>query len=244
MSPSENHLRAALRDGEGDPLDPGLVVVRAEAYRRARRGRIASMTAAAVTVAVVGVGGGLLLTNGSDNRSSADKAASAGGGKNALGSGSEYAASAPVAGNDAQGSAAIAPACPDSVPEVPLVASPTTRTTFYSATLASARVCSYSDAAKAAQRSIALTGANAASLGRSMTATQPGAVPCPTTTAAESPTFVVIAVYASGDEPLPIIAHWNTCGIVTNGPVTRSGWHPPASVEAFIAGIATPAPTS
>ncbi len=54
MSPNEFQLRAALRDGEGEHLDPDTVVARARAVTRARRDRRVRYLSVAAVVAVVG----------------------------------------------------------------------------------------------------------------------------------------------------------------------------------------------
>jgi hypothetical protein len=61
MSPTEFDLRAALRDGEGDGLDPDAVVDRAEAYRRQRRARVLGGLASAAVVAGLAVTGAVAL---------------------------------------------------------------------------------------------------------------------------------------------------------------------------------------
>src|SRR6478672_3896297 len=69
MSPNEEQLRAALREGEGDRPNADLIIVSARAARRSRR-RVAAAIAASVAV-VIAIGGGitaLSLRSGNSTR--------------------------------------------------------------------------------------------------------------------------------------------------------------------------------
>jgi hypothetical protein len=72
MSPNEEQLRAALREGEGDRPNADLIIASARAARRSRR-RVAAAIAASVAV-VIAIGGGitaLSLRSGNSPSSSA-----------------------------------------------------------------------------------------------------------------------------------------------------------------------------
>lgn len=138
MSPSENDLRAALRDGEGEPLDVDHVLARGRAARTRRRARALNTAAAVAVVAGLATGGTLLAnseTSGSNSGASPGGAKAAGGASFGSASGTS-----PKVGSSAQdygsggaarrpspsGQVAIAggtsasPACPTSLPRAVL----------------------------------------------------------------------------------------------------------------------------
>jgi len=80
MSPSESQLRAALRAGEGQPVNPELVIAHARAVRHNRRMRVGSIAAAVIAVGGIGTGIAALNTgpNGSDGSSNTAGGAIAG----------------------------------------------------------------------------------------------------------------------------------------------------------------------
>jgi hypothetical protein len=68
MSPNEAQLRAALHEGEGDTLDPGVLIAHATWVRRERRRRVFLAAGAAAAVAVVGVGIAAWVNTGGGGR--------------------------------------------------------------------------------------------------------------------------------------------------------------------------------
>jgi hypothetical protein len=95
MSPSESQLRAALREGEGERLDAGLLIANANRARRERRRRINQLAGATLVVGVVGVGFTALARGGSDDQG--------GGSSSSGGRAAALRSSAPAAGGVAGG---------------------------------------------------------------------------------------------------------------------------------------------
>jgi hypothetical protein len=81
MSPSEAQLRAALRHGEGDSPDAGVLISHAVRVRRRRQRRIMSIATGTTVVAFVAAGVGVLVSlgGGSGSAGGADSAAAGAG---------------------------------------------------------------------------------------------------------------------------------------------------------------------
>ena len=231
MSPTEDELRAALHLGEGDALDADGVIRRAQAQGAAirdRRVRLASAAAVVAVVAGLGVGGGLILSRGSQTHS-ADRnamnvpAPSAGGGK--------------AAGNAGGGTSSAAAACPDAPP------SPTTPpqgvASLFPGSVNIISVCLYSRAAQLEpkvatnpQPNLVILGADVQRLVTSIDAasTVRQALPCPLyRTAAVD--LVLIGVRPDGTALPPVVTQYrqNPCNLaITNGTAIRYNWPPPA----------------
>ncbi len=107
MSPSESQLRAALHEGEGDPLDAGLLIAHANRLRRDRRQRVNRLAGATLVVGLIG--GGLMLLGRNGGMES-------GGGSSAGGGGGMGGAASAEAAPGAQNRPASATAPATSVP--------------------------------------------------------------------------------------------------------------------------------
>ena len=76
MSPTENDLRAALRDGEGDGPDASRIVIAGQRARARRRTQLVNTAVAVALVGGLGTAGTLLLGNGDDASHSSSEAGS------------------------------------------------------------------------------------------------------------------------------------------------------------------------
>jgi hypothetical protein len=226
MSPSEFDLRAALRDGEGDGVDPDRIIRNAQVARGIRRDhlvRSASIAAVVTVVAGLGVGAGLVLHHdgsqeaGSSAGGAADRAASApmassvngvpaGGvnqGTNSPGaSGSHGTISGPVAPGPLHDAAQIP--CPTVLPR--LTVGNAGSGPLFSGPVEAIKVCAYStgDGALlgtgAAPASMIYAGQTADDIvaGIESAATEPARVPCPQYRLATGRTLVIIGVTPTG----------------------------------------------
>lgn len=248
MAPSEFDLRAALRDGEGEGINPDHVISAGEQHRARRRSRV--MTAAVVVALVAGGGVGISQFGGS----------SGGGGSNSADAGS--VAGVPGGGGYGQKlvphqgvrgslrtpapSAAISQklmtvACPPVPPIYQLpqddAALRAASAPLFTSEVAGIVVCSYGTAFHAVNSPalrparLALAGGQAAALARSMeNAARYRTVSCPPGTQ-QGARYAVIGVTPSWHSAGPTVSAQVGCnGIVTNGTALRFSWSPPAEL--------------
>jgi hypothetical protein len=247
MSPSEFDLRAALRDGEGDGIDPGTVIFRARALRHQRRVRFASAAAVVAVVAGIGVGGGVVLTGGGAGSSGSLESRATGKAGRAGGSGQSGSAGYDANGPSAPaGSARVtAVACPAALPQLAAPASGGGGSLF-AGTVAAVKICAYPEAsgppitdAKGEPVTAALTGAQATALAASLDAadrTRQAGV-CPQYRSADGKTLVIIGIAADGAAmpPVTAVVAQNPCNSpVTNGTAVRYNWTPPAYLAGYL----------
>jgi hypothetical protein len=253
MSPNEFQLRAALRDGEGDSIDPDTVIVRARAMTQARRDRRVRYLSVAAVVAVVGgigTAAGITLSggdSGTDNLSGAGRAMSTAG----------SAAARPNAGGGAQAApgpleATAAVPCPATAPDF---RTPGVRPKkesgaagpMFSGPVEGIKVCAYEEQSRnpiedssGRTANTVLTGPAATALATSLEAAAkaPPKVQCPMYVTANGKILVIIGVSKSGRpmNPITALAAQNACGRpVTNGTAVRYNWGPPRILSGFIA---------
>lgn len=261
MSPSEFDLRAALREGEGDGLDPDRVIARGVAHRAQRRSRLINTAAAVVLVAGLGVGGAALIKSGDSGSGSSS---SAGGARAASSSGSSAAAGGQVTKSDQSAgarepvaaaptaAARAVPGCPAEYPRTLLPTGSATKSPLFAEPVLYAVVCSYGPPTAATVPSrIVLVGARAADLvsrleHASLTFTPR---PCPTVLASRRSALAIIGVTAAGTR-LPVVTtvvDSSACNLqATNGIAVRYDWKPPADLlgelEASTTGTAAGSP--
>ena len=232
MSPTEDELRAALHLGEGDALDADRVIRRAQAHGaaiRERRVRLASAAAVVAVVAGLGVGGGLILSRGSQTHS-ADR--------NAMNVPAPSAGEGKAAGNAGGGTSSAAAACPNTPP------SPTTPTqgaaSLFPGSVNIISVCLYSRAAQLEpkvatnpQPNLVISGADVQRLVTSINSasTVRQALPCPLYRTAAAVDLVLIGVQPDATALPPVVTQYrqNPCNLaITNGTAVRYNWPPPA----------------
>ena len=218
MSPNEDQLRAALRDGEGDRPDADLIIASAHAARRSRR-RVAWAIAGSVAV-VIAIGGGVgaFSTMRSGNSSSS--------------SGTRAGGSAPVPTSAAGAARAAAPAASPQIgsPTVtsglacprtpPTIAMPTVSNGRLLADgITAIRICLYQVGTAKFAGTTGLTGTAAEQLARRL---EDSPLPTPTTacTADLGPTAVILASTAKENTPI-VIGNLGGCGEITNGQAAR-----------------------
>ena len=230
MSPTENDLRAALHDGEGDGIDPTRAMLAGERVRARRRTRLMNSVGTAVVVAAVATGGSFLVGHQSTDHgsSSGDRAAKQPPPSAANAAGG---ASAPEANTGASGRAPALSVigCPSPVAGQSPPPSPSSGPLF-TARVSSLIVCTFS--AEANPTSITLTGADAQLVVNSLEGaptTRP-TVMCPQYRTAGERTVEFVGVTAGGASAGVVTSTLDrpACAtVVTNGKTTRYGWHPP-----------------
>jgi hypothetical protein len=253
MSPNEFQLRAALRDGEGDSIDPNTVIIRAQAMTQARRDRRVRYLSVAAVVAVVGgigTAAGITLSGGD---SGTDKSSGAG----AAMSAPRSAAARPNAGGG--GKPAPGPLAQTSAVPCPAKA-PALRTpgggannqfgaggSLFSGPVEGIKLCAYEQQSRnpiedssGKTANTVLTGAAATALASSLDVAPKARpkTPCPMYLTAEGKTLVIIGVSTSGRpmNPVTAVVAQNPCGQqVTNGTAVRYNWAAPRILSGFIA---------
>ncbi len=254
MSPNEFQLRAALRDGEGDNIDPNTVIMRAQAMTQARRDRRVRYLSVAAVVAVVGgigTAAGITLSGGGNSNHN-----SSGGAGKAM-SAERSAAARPNAagsGKPAPGPLAVVSAvpCPAKAPALRTPGGGANSTlgaagSLFSGPVEGVKVCAYEQQSRnpiqdssGRTANTVLTGAAATALASSLDAAPKSRpkTPCPMYLTADGKTLVIIGVSTSGRpmNPITALAAQNVCGKpVTNGTAVRYNWAAPRILSGFIA---------
>ncbi|GAB2456304.1 hypothetical protein [Jatrophihabitans fulvus] len=260
MSPSEFDLRAALHQGEGQPLDPDRVVAAGRAERSRRRTRLASVAAAIVLVAG-GAGVTAALVSGDEGRTGPELNAA----PRPSTSASSPATRAPAGAQQSdqgrtnpsrgiQAPAAGDVRCPDSFPQrlLPGGGSPGqfgSDGDLFPTTPVSIVVCSYGDpATTTAPGRTVLTEAQAQALVASLESASKQAPSCPPIDGQddERRAYAFLGVGSDGRALRTVTAEFdgNPCDTrVTNGTAVRFAWQPPASLQPVLDAIPTSAPT-
>lgn len=246
MSPSESDLRAALRAGEGDALDPDSVLSAARAVRRQRRVRIASAAGAVVIVAAIGGGVGIadLRPSGTPTaQSPTAQSPAASAGRSPSGSQRLLYGSGGAAPT---GSAVSALTCPASPATYAVPGGGGTgrfggNGALFDQPVAAMKVCIYPSAAGARPRSIVLRGVDAqrvvTSLNEAPTSLR-GRM-CPDLMPQNELTFEFLAISTAGEQLHPVTSEPGCRGRSTNGTAIRFSWSPPASVSNVLGASAT-----
>jgi hypothetical protein len=269
MAPSEFDLRAALRDGEGEGLNPDHIIFAVEQHRARRRSRL--LTTAAVVALVTGGAVGISQLDGSGTTGTSDSAA-----KNAVngaqGSGGLVygAAGSPLASaaHSMRVPAPLAPvdlaaiACPTAAPSYSFSTRASLRSAaskpMFRTAVSAVVVCGYGSSADSAQGSmvqptrLTLAGGRAWALARSLDhAAAYRKASCPARPDAGAH-YAVIAVAPSGSPAGPTVSAQLGCnGLVTNGTAVRFNWSPPPELarrlealnDQAVAGRMTPSPS-
>ncbi len=258
MSPSEFDLRAALHDGEGQPVDVDAVLTRGRAQRVRRRNRL--LMSAAAGVLVVGVGTAVALVRGSDGtRTGSDSAArdSRAPTQRAEVSSQAPGLAAPTAYPGAGGpapsamkstgatssstaTATVAPelACPAAAPDLAAPAGGTAAGgPLFAAPVSTLVVCAYpgSGSVARAPANVVLSGRAARQLVSSLenASSEQSRQPCPTIARADARDLVLIGVTADHTRLAEVVTTLDEqpCAVrVTNGVAVRYGWSPPADL--------------
>jgi hypothetical protein len=251
MAPSEFDLRAALRDGEGEGINPDNVIFAVERHRARRR---AALLTAATVVALVGGGAAGIsqLSGGSEaggsNAGDAMSALRAGAGA-ISGRGPQHGTERSAAGLPVPRASLpldqklTSIACPTGAPTYSVPQAPQRRdaaTPLFTNAVAAVVVCSYgttfgptSGSTTRQPGRLTLAGGKAAALARSMEkASRDPKLSC----AAHAPAraqYAIIAVSPSGDPAGPTVSAQTGCnGVVTNGTALRFNWSPPPDIAA------------
>ena len=257
MSPNEFQLRSALRDGEGEHVNPDTVIARARGVQQARhdrRVRYGSVAAAVAIVGGIGVTGGVVLSGGSEHKSASannggtnyDSAGQAPGGGQAV-SGSAPAKAGvprnPIAPGPMSDAAAVP--CPDSPPKLMLPGGGGSgqfgaQGALFSDPVEAVKVCAYANSAPTFVPSTVLTGESATDLTKSMEQADkalPASMKCPggaAPTDGGSRALVIIGVDKDGRQLKPVVVTLSCPTRVTNGTALRYNWTPPANITKLI----------
>lgn len=257
MPPNEFDLRAALRDGEGDGLDPERLIDQGRTRLAQRRSRL--LNGAAVVAVVVGAAVAatqLGASSGGESGGSSNGGAGAAMGQSALGAGD--AAHPPRAYGRAPNSTAPvnggavpaatgksgAVACPATAPNylLPGGGSPGqfgAGGPLFGKPVSTVLVCGYPTSARPA--ALALSDGDAERLVTSMenAPMSPSAGPCGQ--GATTP-FVFVGLAGSGKRVDTVTADLGAVGCaprITNGTAVRFDWIPPADVKRRLFGLVT-----
>lgn len=255
MSPNEFQLRDALRTGEGERVNPDIVIARARGMaqtRHDRRVRFGSVAAVVAVVGGIGVTGGIFLNDGGAKHSTS----SAGGGaksandRAAPGAKNNNPARNPVAAPGPLRDAQAVP-CPASAPKpaTPGPADPGAAGPLITGPVESVKICAYAQLggvaiprADGTPENTVLTGQRATALVSSLNAapkTRPSQI-CPHYLNANGKILVIIGLSTSGQAMPPVNAtvSQNPCNLpVTNGAAIRFNWSPPSSLTPFLAAL-------
>ena len=240
MSPTENDLRAALHDGEGDGVDPNRIIFRAQRERAARRSKLLNAAAAVIVVVGIGGGGAWLLAQGNGDEKASNSGAAGGGNSAALDHGTSAYGAARAPGAAPQGSSAAT--CPATMPRYPQPAGAASGSLF-DRPVTSALVCSYgtttalSTGKAGTPTGITLTGADATalvdSLEQSKVASGQSRVMCPDYRMADEQAIAIFAFKADGSSAgsvTTVLGRPSCAVVVRSAKGVREGWTPPAQL--------------
>ena len=215
MSPNEEQLRAALRQGEGERPNSDLVIASAHAARRSRR-RMVWAVAGSVAV-VIAIGGGITaLTLHSGNSTSAG--AGAGAPQMAPSPTSAGGAAAPARpGTGSPPALTGALACP--IPPATIAMPSASNGRLFPDRITAIRICLYQAGTPKFAGMTEVTGTGAEQLARRL---EDSPLPAPKTacTADLGPTVVILANTATGKAPT-VVGNLGGCGEITNGQAAR-----------------------
>ena len=214
MSPNEEQLRAALRQGEGDRPDADLIIASAHAARRSRR-RVAWAIAGSVAV-VIAVGGGITALSLPSGKSSTSSSAAAGRSQPSPTSAAGLAA--PAASPRAEApNATTALACPGTPPTVAMPK--VSNGPLLPDGISAIRICLYQVGTPKFAGTAGLTGTAAAQLARRLedSPLPTASTPC---TADLGPTVVILASTKTANAPT-VSGNLGGCGEITNGQAAR-----------------------
>jgi hypothetical protein len=219
MSPNEDQLRAALREGEGDRPNADLIIASVRAARRSRR-RVAWAIAGSVAV-VIAIGGGVTALSMQRSGTSSTSSGAGAGGSLPVPTSAAGAARAvpPAAGPQMESSPTGARplVCPDPPPTVAMPNISNGR--LLPDGITAIRICLYQVGRAKLAGTTELTGPAAEHLAGRL---ENSPLPTPTTacTADLGPTVVVLASTAQENTPT-IIGNLGGCGEITNGQAAR-----------------------
>ena len=227
MSPSEFDLRDALRDGEGDGLNPDVMIASALQIRRTRRTRMGAIAASVVAVGLIGRGHDAV----DPQHVVGARSGQCGHGQTTFGA---AGASMPNAADATSGGGAATPGhsptgCPATVRAWRFPAGGGSGLfgsggPLFSGTVTQIRVCGYPQGA--APTSVLITGNDAAALATSLNAAPrtPKNSVCPFNSAGTGQ-LVLLATTADGQALPPVVATMHCTWTVTNGTAVRSPGH-------------------
>jgi hypothetical protein len=249
MSPSESQLRAALRAGEGQPVNPEVVIAHARTVRHNRRMRVGSIAAAVIAVGGIGTGIAALNTGPNGSNGSSNTAGGAIAGDKAAAPEATAPRAAPSTAGAAGGSRGgaggpDAASCPDKPIRLmipgggggtgqfggsgPLFAEP----------VDSIRVCGYAASSLGgridATGSTVLLGQDADEVAASLNAaaTTRKARPCPVEPVRE---LVLYPIATSGGRLATVVVTYGGCAPwATNGTAVRYDWTPPPGTAGLL----------
>jgi len=255
VSPNEFQLRSALRDGEGDRVNPETVIARARGMQQARhdrRVRYGSVAAVVAIVGGIGVVGGVILggsgtgktfsANGGGGSNAGDKAANSG--QAARGTASAGQPNPAMASGPMHDAAAVP--CPDSPPKLVVPGGGGSgqfgaQGPLFSGPVEAVKVCAYASSTTGVVPSLVLAGDSATDLTKSIEAadkTLPASIKCASGPAPTDPidrgSLVIIGVDQDGNPMKPVVVTLGCPTRVTNGTALRYSWTPPANLTALI----------
>ncbi|MEO8889185.1 MAG: hypothetical protein ABI301_07360 [Jatrophihabitantaceae bacterium] len=254
MSPSESELRSFLRDGEGEPIDPDVLIAHARGVRHNRRVRLASVAAAVVAVGAIGAGT-LALSGGNGGGPSAGANGAAG--TNSTGGGtltqtrapaSPLATSPLVNGPVATGTIT----CPSIPLRLMLPGGGGTGQLggdgpLFDGPVASMQICGYAAAGITGQLAYSgtsmITGSIANETATSLDAASTNRIirPCPIR---QTRALIIYATSVTGTSQKPVVVDYSSCfPSATNGTAARYDWTPPTDIAGTLNALMTPKPS-
>jgi hypothetical protein len=248
MSPTEHELRAALRHGEGEPVDVDRLLAAGVGLRAQRRSRLLTVATSVVIVAAAAVTGTALLTrdDGTSPTSNAQAQQASPTGRSAAGAGTDGGGggvAAPAPGSSRvpivvpdAGSGVLT--CPAGFPRrmLPGGGSPGqfgADSPLFERTPTAVAVCAYSGAGTLAARTV-LTGRDATALRISLESAPKVMPSCPIGPPAVVRKLAFVGVDAAGRSMRVVttdVADSYCDARTTNGTAVRYGWTPPASLN-------------
>lgn len=247
MSPSESDLRAALREGEGDRLDPDDIILSVRHVRARRRNMLLSAAAAVVVVGGTASGVTALVNSGK----SPTRPASAGAPQSANAAGPNR-----IGSNSANVPASKAPHSLGTMPGVQIIPScrpfkslggqtppgPPPSGSLVSGPVKEFFVCAYSIAGpepSAVPQPVVVSGLAARQLLHSLQNLPATSAPrdCPKIASTRGTAVRIIPITPSGRQLPAITANIGRLAcdtVVTNGSAVRYGWQLPPHVAALL----------